>query len=69
MFMKTAGGVTRGHGISLSNTATWVPSKTATPGLIDAIETSPPIPSCVTASSSIRLDIYVRKTNSRGREG
>ena len=39
VFMKTAGGVTRGHGISLSNTATWVPSKPATSRLIDAIET------------------------------
>ena len=38
VFMKTAGGATRGHGISLSNRATWVYSKSATPRLIDAIE-------------------------------
>ena len=37
--LETAGGVTRGHGISLSNTATWMPSKPATSRLIDAIET------------------------------
>ena len=39
VFMKTAGGVTRWYGISLSNTATWVPSKPAISRLIDAIET------------------------------
>ena len=39
MFLKTAGGITRGRGISLTNTAKLVPSDPDTSRVIDAIET------------------------------